>query len=250
MTGKTQLKRKTQQVIRMLEKHLGIPVRNNDRKSPDPLDMLIATLLSQNTNDTNSYRAWKKLKEKYPDYESMYRARTSSIESAIRTGGMAKQKAARIKELLRNVKKRYGKFSLTALRNKSDGEVLEELTALNGIGLKTASCVLLFSLGRNSFPVDTHVHRIVNRIGLVSTPTPDKTFLAMQELVPPDKMYSFHTNLIRFGREVCKSQRPECYRCPLIRMCKFGQKKVKVDGNRKLNIAGGKKRDFMLLDNV
>lgn len=250
MAVNVQLKRKTSRIIRKLEKHLGTPVRNNGKNPPEPLDMLIATLLSQNTNDTNSYRAWKKLKEKYPDYESMYRARTSSIESAIKSGGIAKQKASRIKELLKTVKKRYGKLSLDELRNKSDDTLLEELTSLNGIGLKTASCVLLFSLGRNSFPVDTHVHRIVNRLGLVSSSTPDKTFYAMQDLVPGQKMYSFHTNLIRFGREVCKSQRPECYRCPLVALCGYGQKFVKQDGKGKSKAAGIEKRDFMLLDNV
>lgn len=248
--GRTVNKRKMLAVINRLEKHLGMPERRNDKHPPDPLDMLIATLLSQNTNDTNSYRAWTKLKEKYPDYESMYRARTSSIESAIRSGGMAKQKATRIKELLRSIRKKYGSFSLSRLRRKSDIEILEELTSLNGIGMKTASCVLLFSLGRKSFPVDTHVHRILNRIGIVTTPNPEKTFLAVQELIPPEKMYSFHTNLIRFGRSTCKAQQPECYDCPFMKLCQYGQKVLVRNGKPKNKQAGNKKRDFMLLDNV
>ncbi len=250
METKAHLRRKIKRIIRILEKHLGIPVRRNGKKTADPLDMLIATLLSQNTNDTNSYRAWKKLKEKYPDYELMYRARISSIEAAIRTGGMARQKASRIKTLLRSVKQRYGTFSLDELRSKKDKDILEELTSLNGIGVKTASCVLLFSLDRNSFPVDTHVHRILNRLGIVRTRNPEKTFYVLQDLVPPEKMYSFHTNLIRFGREICKAQRPECYRCPLVNVCIYGQKILNKDDQGKSNTANKEKRDFMLLDNV
>jgi len=250
MSNQTDTTRKTKHVIRQLERYLGIPVRNSSEKTPDPLDMLIATLLSQNTNDTNSYRAWKNLKEKYPTYESMYRARTGSIENAIRSGGMAKQKAARIKSLLKSVKKKYGSFSLKSLEKKSDELIQSELTAIDGIGLKTASCVMLFSLGRDSFPVDTHVHRILNRLGIVKTASPDKTFYSMQSIVPPAKMYSFHTNLIRFGREVCKAQNPHCYRCPLIKECSYKEKNIYTKLPNKDNRGDGKKRDFMLLDNV
>ena len=237
-------------IIRLLEKDFGVPLRNRDDFTVNPLDMLIATLLSQNTNDINSHRAWKSLKEKFPDYKSLYNARTTSIESAIRTGGMARQKAARIKELLRAVKKRYGKLSLEDIRQKSDEEIMEELTSLNGIGVKTASCVILFGLGRNSFPVDTHVHRILNRLGIVQTGNPEKTFYAMQELVPPDKMYSFHTNLIRFGRSICKAQRSECYRCPLKKRCTYENKILQNTVSKLVNRGGPLKRDFMLLDNV
>lgn len=250
MTGKSNLKQKITTIIRLLEKDLGVPERENDTNSSDPLDMLIATLLSQNTNDTNSYRAWRKLKEKFPDAESLYKSRTSSIESAIKTGGMAKQKASRIKALLKSIKRRYGTLSLADLRNKNDEDILEELLSLNGVGVKTASCVLLFSLGRYSFPVDTHVHRIVNRVGIVQTSNPEKTFYAMRDLVPPEKMYSFHTNLIRFGRSICKAQRPACYRCPLVKRCVYGSKILIKEEQKNLRTGNGERRDFMLLDNV
>lgn len=237
-------------VIRLLEKHFGVPVLKRAEFAVDPIDMLIATLLSQNTNDINSHRAWKSLKKKYPDYQTLYKARLKSIESAIKTGGMAKQKAARIKGLLRVIRKRYGKISLEDIRQKSDEEIMEELTSLNGIGVKTASCVILFGLGRNSFPVDTHVHRILNRLGIVQTSNPEKTFYAMQEFVPSDKMYSFHTNLIRFGRSLCKAQRPECYRCPLIKRCTYENKILQKNVSKLVKKGDPVKRDFMLLDNV
>jgi endonuclease III len=244
------LKRKIKSIIRLLENELGMPVRKHGHSLPDPLDMLIATLLSQNTNDANSYRAWKQLRSKFPDYDSLYRARTSSIEAAIRTGGMAKQKARRIKALLKAIKLKYGRFSLDQLREKSDDAILQELTGLNGIGVKTASCVLLFSLGRNSFPVDTHVHRILNRIGLVKTASPEKTFYAMQKLVPPQKMYSFHTNLIRFGRSTCTALRPGCNRCVLLKKCFFGKQFILDNAAIKSVTDNNERRDFMLLDNV
>jgi endonuclease III len=242
--------RKLALIIRTLEKHFGVPVQKRDECAVDPLDMLIATLLSQNTNDINSYRAWKNLKKKFPDYKTLYNARITSIESAIRTGGMAKQKAARIKELLRIVKERYGKLTLEDIRQKSDDEIMQELTSLNGIGVKTASCVILFALGRNSFPVDTHVHRVLNRLGIVTTRNPEKTFYAMQERVPPEKMYSLHTNLIRFGRSICKSQRPDCYRCPLVKTCAFENKMVHIGPRKEVKRGDSEKQNFMLLDNV
>jgi endonuclease III len=250
MSDRLQVKRKVKGIIRLLEKELGTPVRKHGHNLPDPLDMLVATLLSQNTTDANSYRAWKKLRNKFPDYNSIYRARISSIEAAIKTGGMAKQKAGRIKALLKAIKLKYGRFSLDELHEKSDDAILEELTELKGIGVKTASCVLLFSLGRDSFPVDTHVHRILNRIGIVKTASPEKTFYAMQKLIPPQKMYSFHTNLIRFGRSTCTALRPGCNRCVLLKKCFFGKQFVLGSATIKSVTYDNKKRDFMLLDNI
>lgn len=237
-------------IIRELEKYLGVPSQNNGMTPPDPLDMLIATLLSQHTNDTNSYRAYTNLKRKFPTYEAILNARTSSIESAIRVGGLAKQKARRIQSLLKTIRTKYGTFHLEHLRDKSDEEIMHELTSFKGIGLKTAACVLLFSLGRNCFPVDTHVHRVLNRIGIVKTPTPEKTFYLMENLVPPEKMYSFHTNLIRFGRSVCTSRDPSCFECPLRTYCLYGQSTIGKGRNKIRKARNDERRDFMLLDSI
>jgi endonuclease-3 len=161
---------------------------------------------------------------------------------------MANQKSGRIRNVLRVIHKQYGEYSLDGLRRKKDSEILEELTSLNGVGVKTAACVLLFSLGRDRFPVDTHVHRICNRLGLVrNCPTPEKTFWAMQTLVPKGKGYSFHTNLIRFGRLVCRSVSPACDRCPLYAECRWPGRR-----SRKRARSGPSSRNykFMLLDNI
>jgi endonuclease-3 len=130
----------------------------------------------------------------------------------------------------------------------SDEKVLAELIAIKGVGFKTASCVLLFSLGRDLFPVDTHVHRICSRLGLApGCTTPDRTFHHMASLVPSGKGYSFHTNLIRFGRRVCRTSSPDCSHCPLFDECGYSGKRRQPHsrhGKSKVN------HDFMLLDNV
>lgn len=240
------LKKKVQRTIAKLEKLLGSP--RQAKKLPAPLDMLIATILSQNTNDKNSIRAYTNLRNKFPLWEKMAHAPLSSIKSAIKVGGMANQKSKRIKETLALVKSRYDTFSLSALERKSNDEVIEELTTINGVGFKTASCVLLFSMRRDVFPVDTHVHRICNRLGLVAdSKTPERTYEMMKEIVPKSRGYSFHTNLIRFGRKICRSSNPLCDVCPLYEECLFEGKKRTAPKKRATSTVD---HDFMLLDNV
>ena len=171
-----------------------------------------------------------------------------AIASAIKVGGMKNQKSGRIKEILRIIHGQYGSYSLKGIEKISSAEIISSLTSLNGVGFKTAACVLLFSLRRDVFPVDTHVHRICNRLGLVRTKSPEKTFEAMQALIPAGKAYSLHTNLIRFGRSVCLAQRPHCYQCPLYHECKYREK-----GSHALVKSHTSKRDdpnFMLLDAI
>lgn len=238
---------KTARIAKMLEDFLGVPTQA--AVLPSPLEMLIATILSQNTNDKNSHRAYTKLKERFPRWEDVAAAPRRSILAAIKEGGMANQKSARIKETLATIKLRYGRYSLSALNRKTNDEVLEELTSLKGVGFKTASCVLLFSMRRDVFPVDTHVHRLCNRLGLVPpTKTPEKTFDLMKPIVPKGKGYSFHTNLIRFGRKVCRSSNPSCNSCPLFDDCLFeGKRKQKAHVRR---LPSSADHDFMLLDNI
>lgn len=228
-------------VDKLLVQHFGIPKRN--KKLPDPVDMLIATILSQNTNDNNSYKAFKKLKEKYPTWEEAAKAKRTSIESIIKVAGLGKQKSAAIKGFLTEIIEKKNKISLNYLKNMNEADAINELTNYNGVGVKTASCVLLFAMDRNICPVDTHVHRIVNRIGIVNAKTPDKTFLLLNENFPPKIAHSFHTNLIRLGREICKPQNPSCGICPLNKICKYDEKNLQIKKMHKQN-------DFMLLDNV
>jgi endonuclease-3 len=240
------LRSKTLRVAKILESALGMPVQA--AKLPRPLDMLIATILSQNTNDKNSHRAYVRLRKKYPRWQEVAEASLRGIISAIRAGGMANQKSPRIKETLLAVKDRFGRYDLSSLRRMGNEEVIEELTKINGVGVKTASCVLLFSMRRDVFPVDTHVHRLCGRLGLApGCTTPEKTFQIMRGLVPKGKGYSFHTNLIRFGRRVCRSNNPACGACPLYDECVFPGKKGTLRVKRAASHAD---HDFMLLDSV
>ncbi len=210
--------------------------------------MLIATILSQNTNDKNSHRAYTLLRKKYPRWEMVAKAALQGIKAAIRVGGMANQKSVRIKETLMAIHARSGRYDLSALKNKPDEKVIEELTSMKGVGVKTAACVLLFSMGRDVFPVDTHVHRICNRLGLAgNSSTPEKTFEAMKPLIPKGRGYSFHTNLIRFGRRVCRSNNPDCGICPVYDDCLYSGKRKRSGRSR---LPSSADHDFMLLDNV
>jgi len=139
---------------------------------------------------------------------------------------LAKQKSAVIKNLIKYLDDSYGKVDLEYLSVRTDEEIFKELGALKGIGNKTISCLLLFGLGRKSFPVDTHIHRICNRTGLVTTKNADDTYKEMKRLVPKGKEYCFHVGLIKFGREVCKARLPECYDCRIIDYCELENKNM------------------------
>jgi endonuclease-3 len=238
---RTELTRKIKKVNTLLIETFGIPEKN--KKPPDPVDLLIATILSQNTNDRNSYRAFKNLKDNFTDWNELEKLPPSKIEKYIKVAGLGKQKSNAIKGFLKQLKKERGKISLDYLNKKNDSEIIEDLTGYHGIGVKTASCVLLFSMERNICPVDTHVHRTTNRIGLVSAKAPDKTFLILNEVLPEGIAHQFHTNLIRLGREICKPAKPFCSVCPLIKVCEYPDKNPEP-------ISKFRQNNFMLLDNI
>jgi len=241
------LKSKTRSVTTALEKMFGKPRLATRRAKP--LDMLIATLLSQNTNDKNSHRAYRELRKRFPSWSSVLLASTRSIASAIRVGGMANQKSVRIKQILQRIKEDVGTLDLDFLKKKSNDDIIEFLTSFDGVGTKTASCVLLFSLGRDAFPVDTHVHRICGRLGLTpASKSPDHTYEEMKALVPKGKAYSLHINLIQFGRTICRSNNPLCGVCPLFTTCIFKQKTFFKQIARRY--ASSVDYRFMLLDHV
>ncbi|MCF8242350.1 MAG: endonuclease III [Melioribacteraceae bacterium] len=228
-------------VNKLLINKFGIPKKN--KKDPDPVDMMIATILSQNTNDNNSYKAYKNLRSRYKTWEEILKARVTSIEKEIRIAGLGKQKSNAIKNFLVDLKKKTGSLNLNHITKMEENEAISELINYKGVGVKTASCVLLFSMGRNVCPVDTHVHRTVNRIGIVNEKSPDKTFFALNKNFPQMIAHSFHTNLIRLGREICKPKKPSCGICPLEKLCQF-------DGKNFENSELKKENSFMLLDNV
>lgn len=235
------LKEEIKKINGLLIRHFGIPYRA--KKLPNPTDALIATILSQNTNDKNSYQAYRNLKKKYKSWEELSNVSRKEIESVIRVAGLGKQKSASIKNFLSTLKKKTGKLNFQYIKKMSDEEILNELTSVKGIGVKTASCVLLFSLDRNICPVDTHVHRTLNRIGLLKTKTPDKTFEQIKDHLPDGIAHQFHTNLIMLGRAICKPVKPSCYVCPLLKVCEFKSKNLESTNRIGKDV-------FMLLDSI
>lgn len=238
---------KVRRIAELLESMYGSHGRRGRRANP--FDTLIGTLLSQNTNDQNSYRAWLELRRKYPTWDKVALAPLPSVASAIKVGGLKNQKARRIKEILRRVWRDWGGYHLNALRRMSNDEAMKYLLSMKGVGEKTAACVLVFSLNRDVFPVDTHIHRVCNRLGLVRTKTAGETFAAMSRLVPEGRAYSFHVNVIRFGREVCGARKPECARCPLFDDCTYAGK------NQSAGAIGGSRvrrrvRDFLVVEHL
>lgn len=216
----------------------------------NPLDILIATILSQNTNDLNSHRAFKNLKEKFPTFESILTAEVKEIEESIKIGGLASQKAKRIRNLLAELKKKTGTFDISFLKDMSIEDAMKFLTSFEGVGLKTASCVLLFGFNKSIFPVDTHIHRILNRVGVVKTKTPDQTFLAVQKLIPAGYAYQLHVGLIKFGRMVCRARDPLCGVCPIYEICDFNEKKFYKNKNRNDKIGDNANAKFILLSKI
>ena len=235
------MKKKIQHVNKLLINKYGFPPRS--KVPPNLVDLLIGTILSQNTNDKNSYKAFQNLKNSYQDWNEVERLTRAQIEKKIKIAGLGKQKSGAIKQFLSSLKKEKGSISLEHLRKIENKEVLDELTSYNGIGVKTASCVLLFSLRRNVCPVDTHVHRTTNRIGIVKTKTPNKTFEIINADLPEGIAHSFHTNLIRLGREICRPTKPSCINCPLLEVCEYDKKNLDDEIPYKEN-------DFLLLDNI
>ena len=205
------------EILRLLEKRYGVPQR---KRRVDPLDVLIQTILSQNTNDRNRDRAYQRLKTQYSHWEDVLKAKTGAVIEAIQPGGLAEQKARRICRILQWIKKREGKLSLFFLKKMSSDEIKKTLEGLKGIGPKTVHCLLLFGLGREAFPVDTHILRVGKRLGFIPERIEaEEAHPWMAPLVPKGKSLSLHLNLIRFGREICRAKNPQCDICFLSKAC-------------------------------
>ena len=203
----------------LLERKYGVPQRE---KGDNPLDILIQTILSQNTNDLNRDRAYERLKSRFPLWEDVLKAKTEGVISAIRPGGLAGQKARRIREILRWIKKREKRLSLSFLKGMDSEEIKKLIGGLKGVGPKTVHCLLLFGLERDAFPVDTHILRIGKRLGFI----PEwmdavKAHPWMVPLISQGKSLSLHINLIRFGRSICRARRPHCAECFLAEECLY-----------------------------
>lgn len=188
----------------------------------DPVDALVLTILSQNTNDRLRDIAFHRLREALPSWEQVRDAPVQAIGEAIQVAGLWKQKAARIKEALQRITAERGALTLDFLRDLPTEDARRYLLSFNGVGPKTAAIILLFTLGMPAFPVDTHVHRVTRRLGLIPDGAGrEKAHELLEALLPPETYYAFHINVIRHGRAVCAARRPRCAECVLRDLCDY-----------------------------
>ncbi len=215
------LKSKAQAVHQRLLEVYGRP---QWRSHLDPISQVVSTIISQNTSDVNRDRAFERLRARFASWEVVRDAPVEAIEETIRPAGLAQQKAPRIKGALQFITQERGELSLDFLKDLPVDEAKAWLTQVKGIGPKTAAIILLFSLGMPAFPVDTHVHRVTQRLGLIGPRvSAAKAHVILEDLLPADIYYPFHLNVIRHGREICHARNPRCEICPLQTLCDYYQ---------------------------
>jgi endonuclease-3 len=203
-----------------LRKAYGKPIEHAHRA---PVDELILTVLSQNTNDRNRDVAYGRLTARFDSWDAVRDAPTIEVEDAIRPGGLAPTKAIRIQEILRAL----GDDDLSGLADEPLAEARERLTALPGVGRKTAACVLMFSFGLPDIPVDTHVFRVGTRLGLFRPGgSLEEAHDELLRVVDPEDAYEVHVSLIRHGRRTCHARNPRCRECPLLSLCPYGRERT------------------------
>ena len=192
-------------------------------RSRTPLDTLVQTVLSQNTNDNNRDKAEKNLWETFDGYEEVVNASEEEIAESIKSAGLQYQKSKTIKGILTGLRDKGG-LELDYLNDLGARETWEKLMEFDGVGKKTAAVVSLFALDKPIFPVDTHVRRVTSRLGLIKSG--ESHHETLTELVPEEDMYQFHLHLIKHGRETCKARKPQCENCVLLDRCPTGKEKV------------------------
>lgn len=187
-----------------------------------PVDELVSTILSQNTNDANRDRAYHSLRAAFPTWEAVRDAEPAAVIAAIRPAGLANQKGPRIQQVLREITLQRGDLDLSFLADLPVEEARQWLLQFKGVGPKTAAIVLQFSLGIPAFPVDTHIYRVSGRLGLrPASANAEGAHTILASLLPPKTYYPAHLNIIRLGREICQARRPRCPRCPLQDLCAY-----------------------------
>ncbi|HEY3288832.1 MAG TPA: endonuclease III [Anaerolineae bacterium] len=222
--GLAVMRRKARVVHNRLFKLYGEPLWTKT----DGVSELVSTILSQNTNDGNRDLAYTRLRARFKSWEAVRDASPEAVVDAIRPAGLANQKGPRIQSALRRITAERGELNIDFLAGLTVNEGRDWLMSINGIGPKTAAIVLLFCYDKPAFPVDTHIHRVTGRLGLIGPKvTADQAHDIMVRLSPKGQYGTFHINLIRHGREVCHARKPECERCPLQDICNyFIQRKV------------------------
>jgi endonuclease-3 len=214
---KSRARQRIRTIVRRLERVYG---PRPWRRHRGGIDGLIQTILSQNTSDGNSGAAFLSLRKRFPQWEQVLTARVSSIETAIRCGGLSRMKAPRIKKALSGIRESRGTLSLDFLDDMPLSEAKAYLESIEGVGPKTAACVLMFCYNRPALPVDTHVHRVARRLGLI----PEKCATGpahemLEQMCPPELVYPFHVLMIEHGRKTCRARRPRCDECALADLC-------------------------------
>jgi len=204
----------------LLAEEYGVKVPPKGRR--DPVAALVGTILSQNTNDANSSRAFASLVERFPRWEDVLAADDAEVADAIRPGGLANIKAPRIRRILSEIRDAHGSFDLGFLAQRLVEDSMAYLTGYTGVGAKTAACVVLFALALPAFPVDTHVLRTTERLRLVPEgATAEAAHRLLEKLVPDGLKYQLHLNLVAHGRARCRPTRPRCAGCPVRRLCGY-----------------------------
>lgn len=212
-------RRATEIYVKLLEVY-GEPIWRNPLPA---IDELVSTILSQNTNDINRDKAFNALRAKYPTWEQVMNAPTDDVIEQIRVAGLANQKGPRIQQVLRQILEERGELNLDFLKGLTPEEAKGWLTRFNGVGPKTASIVLCFSLGMPAFPVDTHIYRVSGRLGLrPQQMSVEDAHNHLEGLFTPETYYAGHLNFIRLGREICQARKPKCAACPLNQLCDTG----------------------------
>ncbi len=217
----TEIHQHTNKIHKALLEFYGNPEWRNPLP---PLDELISTILSQNTNDVNRDRAFSALCRRFPTWEAVRDADVSQVIETIRPAGLANQKGPRIQQVLREITYQRGDLDLNFLSELEIEEARKWLMQFKGVGPKTAAIVLLFSLQKPAFPVDTHIFRVTGRLGIrPEKMTADQAHPYLEELFRPDTFFDLHLNLIRLGREICSARKPNCRLCPLNQYCDYYQ---------------------------
>ncbi len=206
-------------VFKLLRRNFG---RRRFIRQTDAVGELVKTILSQNTSDRNSFRAYNNLKKRFKNWDALRRSEVSAIKRDIKIAGLANIKAPRIREALEEIKRRRGSLSLEFLRGLDAEHGYGFLRSIKGVGPKTAAVVLLFSFGKAVMPVDTHIYRVSKRLGILDEhATHEKAQDYFSAVVPKGSIYEFHLNLISHGRKICMVRNPRCAVCNLKRLCRY-----------------------------
>ncbi|GAB5490798.1 MAG: endonuclease III [Phototrophicaceae bacterium] len=211
---------KYRQIAPLLENEYG----RKHWKRHDGMDELISCILSQSTTDANRDRGFDALKTQYENWEQVHHAPTDELIETIRPAGLANSKAPYIQGSLEGIFEERGEYNIDFIEDMPVDEAKKWLQNLPGVGPKTAAIVLCFGYNRPAFPVDTHVHRLGKRIGLLPEKiSANKAHEHMEAIVPDDEFYAFHLQLIYHGRAICKARNPQCEICPLQQYCDYYQ---------------------------